>query len=342
MFSIVSFLDVGVCMLTCSRKSANSCYGWAAKNAKNWPRQTGRGGETREQLHVAFEIQNPRMRWTCGRSPSMNPAFAIVEAVWILTGSDDSNSLTNWNSKLTEFVGNAPKLYGAYGQRLMHKQGFDQIERAAVALENIKESRQIVLQIWDAQSDLPLNDGLPRDRDIPCNVVSLLKIRDGKLQWSQIMRSNDLFRGFPYNVVQFTLLQEVMAGWIGVDVGSYFHFADSLHLYSRDLKSSWHSSRRSVGDLDLRMGRMESRDLLRRFKDEIDRLAKASSPSEVSRLRSVSLNHIGWDNYLRVIQAESARKVGDIELAHEILSMSENSDVTNIARKWMSERPSSR
>jgi thymidylate synthase len=48
------------------------------------------------------------------------------------------------------------------------------------------------------------------------------------------MRSNDLILGLPHNIIQFSSLQEVLAGWLGVEVGSYNHFADSLHLYQRD------------------------------------------------------------------------------------------------------------
>jgi thymidylate synthase len=49
-----------------------------------------------------------------------------------------------------------------------------------------------------------------------------------------IMRSNDIFRGLPYNFVQFTTMQEIMAGWLSLKVGSYNHFSDSLHVYESD------------------------------------------------------------------------------------------------------------
>jgi len=70
-------------------------------------------------------------------------------------------------------------------------------------------------------------------RDIPCNIVSHLLVRDGRLDWLQVMRSNDLMWGLPYNIVQFTSMQEIMAGWLGVDVGAYTHISDSLHVYER-------------------------------------------------------------------------------------------------------------
>lgn len=64
-----------------------------------------------------------------------------------------------------------------------------------------------------------------------CNVLSHLMIVDGKLDWLQIVRSNDLMWGTPYNWMQFTHLQEYVATSLGIPVGSFFHVADSLHIY---------------------------------------------------------------------------------------------------------------
>ena len=70
-----------------------------------------------------------------------------------------------------------------------------------------------MLQIWDPCQDLPDQDGKPVSEDIPCNVMALLKIRNGHLYWTQVMRSNDVMRGLPYNIIQFTMLQELFAAW---------------------------------------------------------------------------------------------------------------------------------
>ena len=63
----------------------------------------------------------------------------------------------------------------------------------------------------------------------------MLKVRDGALEWTQILRSNDVFRGLPYNFVQFTMMQEIMAGWLNLRVGSYNQLSDSLHIYDSDI-----------------------------------------------------------------------------------------------------------
>lgn len=64
----------------------------------------------------------------------------------------------------------------------------------------------------------------------------MFNIRDGRLDWTQIIRSNDIFLGLPHNLVQFTTLHEVMAGWLGVQMGSYNQLSNSLHLYEKDLR----------------------------------------------------------------------------------------------------------
>lgn len=195
--------------------------------------QGSRCGSTAEILHVALSLGDPRQRWIASRAPAMNPAFAIAEVIWIMCGRNDSKFLNFFNPSLPHFAGGGSTYHGAYGFRLRRHFGFDQLHRAYQALSANPNSRQAVLQIWDGKSDLPGEDGVPSSEDIPCNVTSLLKIRDGRLEWSQIMRSNDLVLGMPHNIVQFTSLQEIMAGWLGVEVGGYHHFADSLHLYDR-------------------------------------------------------------------------------------------------------------
>src|SRR6185437_1125409 len=37
----------------------------------------------------------------------------------------------------------------------------------------------------------------------------------------------------PYNFIQWTSMQEIVAGWLGAEVGTYTHISDSLHVYQR-------------------------------------------------------------------------------------------------------------
>jgi len=199
--------------------------------------QDGRGGQTSELLHVGLTIEDPRDRWVVSRTPAMNPAFALVEVLWIAAGRRDADLPTFWNPRLAAFCGDGPEFEGAYGHRLRREFGLDQLDRVYRALDSMPDTRQAVLSLWNAAADLPQPDGTPTRSDIPCNVAAFPKIRNGRLEWMQILRSNDLFLGTPHNIVQFTTLQEILAGWLGIQVGSYNQVSDSLHVYARDLRN---------------------------------------------------------------------------------------------------------
>lgn len=197
--------------------------------------QPSRNGPTKEILHAVFTLSDPRQHWVLSRRPAINPAFVIAEFVWIIRGRNDSQYVNFWNRELPKYAGYSEYYHGAYGHRLRQSLGFDQLERAYHVLKNAPDTRQVVLQIWNSIDDFPDSSGQPVSPDIPCNITSLLKVRDNKLEWMQILRSNDMFRGVPYNFVQFASLQEVVAGWLGIEVGSYNHYSDSLHIYDHDL-----------------------------------------------------------------------------------------------------------
>jgi thymidylate synthase len=206
----------------------------AFRNGEGTP-QPSRAGEMREILHSAMSITQPTQRWVTSRLPPINLAFALAEVVWILAGRNDSAFLNYFNRQLPKYAGPGETYHGAYGHRLRYHLGVDQLERAYQALRAKPSNRQIVLQIWDSRIDLPSTSGKEASADIPCNIVSILKVRAEKLEWMQIMRSNDAYRGLPYNMVQFTTLQEVMAGWLGLKLGEYNQISNSLHVYERDL-----------------------------------------------------------------------------------------------------------
>lgn len=198
-------------------------------------KQESRSGATIELLHCNLHIRNPRERWVFSRHPGMNPAFAIAEVFWILSGRNDAKFVNYWNRNLEKYAGKADTYHGAYGFRIRKHFGMDQLERALAALQGKPASRQVVIQIWDPKLDFPAEDGSEVSEDIPCNICSMLKVRDGRLEWTQVMRSSDIFRGLPHNFVQFTMLQEVLAGWLGVEIGAYNHISDSLHAYEAAL-----------------------------------------------------------------------------------------------------------
>lgn len=48
------------------------------------------------------------------------------------------------------------------------------------------------------------------------------------------MRSNDAWLGLPHDIFTFTMLQELVARSLSIELGEYKHAVGSLHLYDKD------------------------------------------------------------------------------------------------------------
>jgi thymidylate synthase len=311
----------------------------AAFKASTAHKQQSRAGQTREIFRVALSVEDPRQRWVVSRSPPLNPAFALAEVIWILAGRNDARFLTFFNRQLPAYCGTEESLHGAYGFRLRRHFGFDQLERAAAALQHNPDSRQVALQIWDPVEDLPQDSGQPRASDIPCNVFTLLKIRSGKLELTEVLRSNDVFRGLPYNLVQFTTLQEVLAGWIGVELGTYGQVVDSVHVYEDALAdvalSAPVPAHRNTDTLALpkRVADLAWAELARLIDRLVDnRYDKATLVRAPHQLDAP----VGFTNVASILCAEAARRMSLSDAAEEIIAGCTNPALRQLWHRWTS------
>lgn len=299
--------------------------------------RSSRSGNTVELLHAALCIQSPRQRWIASRQPAINPAFALAEVVWIASGRRDSAFLNYFNRKLPHFAGSGIEYHGAYGFRLRHKLGTDQLRRAYEILNSAPHSRQVVLQIWDANSDLPDSQGVPAAPDIPCNICAMLKVRDGRLDWIQIMRSNDVFRGLPYNIVQFTTLHELMAGWLNLEMGHYHHLSDSLHIYE-DTKQIVLDASRVPAPLNtdvLTEKYGDSMENIHLLEQAIERIIDVeNSISDISQQFSSLKLPKAWGNIASVLFAEGCRIRGSDEAACLIMNHCSNELFRFLFERW--------
>lgn len=326
-------------MLSFSGTTANEAWLAAVRKFREpgaARQQPSRAGDTLELLHVSFDIADCRQRWVTSRFPAMNPAFALAEVVWILSGSNDAEFVNIWNPSLPRFCGPGLTYHGAYGYRLRRHRGLDQLQRAYEAFTANPETRQVVLQIWDSAMDLPNEDGSPVDPDIPCNVASLLKVRDGRLEWMQVMRSNDLALGAPHNFVQFTSIQEVLSGWIGVTPGRYTHVTDSLQIYIKDeadlARVERHEPSPNTDRLDL-----DKPEFDRVFAETHHRartMIAVDTASELQELTQVPSLPEGYANILRVMAADLARRHGWLDVAFELRQECSNPVLVKALDGW--------
>ena len=301
--------------------------------------QVSRAGDTYEILHASISIADPRQRWIPSRRPPINPAFSIAEIVWVMMGRNDSAFLNYFNRELPKFAGCGPTYHGAYGYRLRHHLGVDQLERAYRALKKKSYSRQVVLQIWDSSIDLPKLGGEEASPDVPCNIMSMLKVRGGKLEWMQILRSSDLHRGLPYDLGLLTTLQEVMAGWLGLEPGSYNHISDSLHVYSDCMEQVCGSSPIEVApNLDsLALPKRESEEAFHALEHQIEHICNPNTAAKelVSLVQKSQLPQ-GFRNMLCVLCAEGVRRRRQGRYVSEIMDHCTNPALMQLYVAWLS------
>jgi thymidylate synthase len=187
-----------------------------------------RGLPTVEVLGASLTLTSPRRRLVdVPPVRIINPAFAVAEAVWILSGSDDS-WIYLYNERLADYADDG-KLMGAYGPRLRRWHGIvDQLARVRQQLTDDPGTRRAVIQLFDPEADSG------DYKDVPCTLGYRFFLRDGLLHMHTTMRSQDLWLGFCYDIFTATIMQELLAGWLGSGLGNYWLCADSLHLYNRD------------------------------------------------------------------------------------------------------------
>lgn len=303
----------------------------------NSSKTKSRAGNTSELLHVVLEVNNPIERWVTSRVPPISIGFALADLIWILIGSNNADVINFWNPALKNFAGSNGVYYGAYGERIRKSYNFDQLVNAFEALKHNPDSRQVVITIWNPNRDFPDNNGKPRSEDIPCNICSLLKIRDGRLEWTQIMRSNDVLLGLPYNFIQFTSLQEILAGWLNIEVGTYCHFSDSLHLYEDQRDTIGFQRPLGINNSDDLKVSKERFDLLVNL---IYKNMEIIAYNDVNQSDLLSLSELkqpeeSYCNIMRIICVYAANKLGFKEVRNEILSRCSNELYTKLWINWL-------
>jgi len=327
-----------VLMLTSSNvffgESANDVWDQAYTRIRDSKlTEISRVGKTRYINQAVFYITNPRKRIVVNREPVFSIAFSVAEIIWILAGSNKSSVINLFNPSLPKFAGNTDTYYGAYGFRLINST-VNQIKLAYETLRDNPNSRQVVLNIWNPELDLPNENGKPRSADIPCNLMSILKVSHGKLFWTQIMRSNDLILGTPYNFMQFTTLHELFANWLNLELGDYVLVCNNLHIYEKklsryqNLQSPTHEIKIDLTDYNETMKNVNRLYARMQILDDLDTIESSDLDNFCKiDLGSIFLNDCKWlmTSYLykrigtKEDVAEHLNKVKSIGLKNEML-----------------------
>lgn len=184
-------------------------------------------GDNLELRGIVLRLKDPRSRLS--RTDRKGTVFSCLgETLWYLAGGNATSHISYYISQYKDEDEHG-KIYGGYGPRLFKADGhINQIRNIISLLREKISTRQAVIQLFAAK------DLVEKHKDIPCTCTIQFLAREGKLHTITHMRSNDAYKGLPHDVFAFTMLQEIIARTLNLELGEYIHSVSSLHLYDDD------------------------------------------------------------------------------------------------------------
>jgi len=216
-------------------------------------RQSSRNGDVfriPEPLTITYEQPCERVLFSIVRD--CNPFFHVVEALWMLVGRNDVETVAKYTPNMRNYSDDGAILHGAYGCRWREWFGYDQLDKIVEELKKNPDSRRCVLSMWNptntqflipdfgnwsAQDSSDLHIATQDGKDVPCNLSATFHVVEDKLDMTVFNRSNDLIWGtLGANVVHFSILQEYLSARIGVGIGCYHQVSSNAHVYENNWK----------------------------------------------------------------------------------------------------------
>lgn len=200
---------------------------------------------------VMIEIKNPQYRYCTIKERKWNVFLPYMESLWLAAGRNDMEMAGAYVKKLFEFSDDGEYMRAGYGPRLRRynnsvnqyrinqygsKDNGKTVDQYKFVYETLKKdlfSRQACITIHDpVKDDFDIDGSLLVTKDQPCTRLLQFMVRDGCLDLTVYMRSNDLLWGFSaVNLFNFTFMQEYFSYMVGVPVGKYYHVVNNLHVY---------------------------------------------------------------------------------------------------------------
>lgn len=181
---------------------------------------------TKALFNVGFEIQYPMFNNIYNEERKWNPRYAAREWEWYLSGDPSAVEISKyapiWKNMMDD-NGNVRSNYGWQWKRN------NQLSKVVDLLRDNPNTRKATISIYDGKEIDTYS------KDTPCTYAVQFTILDNKLNMAVLMRSNDLWYGFCNDQYCFSMLQQMVADFLAIEVGTYYHFAHNLHLYNDKL-----------------------------------------------------------------------------------------------------------
>ena len=182
-------------------------------------------GKTKHLTDVTIAIHFPGSNVCLDRTRNLSLRYLLAEIHWYLSGSNKVTDIAPYAKMWNDLTDDGETVNSAYGYRIFHKFGFDQLQFVIDKLLKNPYDRQAVIHIKEA-SNKPT-------KDTPCTCLLQFTCFKGKLNLHTYMRSNDIWLGLPYDMGFFITLLQIVSEETGLPLGVYYHTVGDLHLYER-------------------------------------------------------------------------------------------------------------
>jgi len=193
-----------------------------------------RGMLIKESTNVQLEF-NPMLPLYSNPRRSSQLRYIAAELLWYFAGRKDTEFISRF-AKFWQSLDNGDgTVNSAYGNLIFSEfnlRGLTEWDWLMKVLVEDKDTRQAVIHFNKPDHKWHGN------RDFVCTLSGTFQIRQDRLNFKVHMRSNDMILGTPTDVAFFCLLQQQVFSLLkpiypGLQLGSYIHEVDSLHIYER-------------------------------------------------------------------------------------------------------------
>ena len=182
-------------------------------------------GKTKHLTDITFAVQDPYHNICVNKARNLSLRYLLGEIGWYMSGSNKVSDIGKYARMWYDLTDDGETVNSAYGYRIFHKFGFDQLQYCIEKLKKNPYDRQAVIHIKEA-SNAPT-------KDTPCTCLLQFTCQNRKLNLHTYMRSNDIWLGLPYDMAFFTVLLQIACNKTGLPAGTYYHTVGDLHLYEK-------------------------------------------------------------------------------------------------------------
>ena len=161
----------------------------------------------------------------------------LHEVLWYLSGENHIRNLRLhtkiWDAWADE-NGNLETAYGYYWRHFpsaqKNKDGewvvreVDQIQYVIEEINRNPSSRRLVVSAWEPGN--ATTSKLP-----PCHYTFVFNVNNGRLNCHLTQRSGDIALGIPFNLAAYSILTQVIAQQVGLELGEFAHTIIDAHIY---------------------------------------------------------------------------------------------------------------